>query len=207
MKVKIYILIDPDTLKIRYIGRTTVSLPMRLSQHIHRALRTSESTHKANWIRKLNKENKRPLIRTLTTITGWGESHVLERFLINKYRDRLLNHNDRGEGGKNVQVSQARRNQISETLKYKYKNKIIKHPMQFDVHVYNMKGEYIITYPSVVETAIALGLNRSQIDKVLSGLHIQSKGYRFSRLKLDFLEDKSSHKKGNYKRQCNMSPS
>src|SRR5690242_9617875 len=112
MIVKIYVLIDPITLKVRYIGRTTVSLPMRLSQHIHKSVKKKESTHKAHWIRLFYKNSLKPYIRLLTSVEGWKESYQFERDLIFKYRDRLLNHNDRGIGGKNVRVSERRRKMI-----------------------------------------------------------------------------------------------
>lgn len=37
MEEKIYILVDPNTLKIRYIGITRQTLRDRLSNHIHEA--------------------------------------------------------------------------------------------------------------------------------------------------------------------------
>jgi len=200
MIVTIYCLIDPNTLKVRYIGRTRNSLQERLYEHLYRSIKDGERTHKSDWIKSLSRQGKIPIVRRLTTIEGWEESYKLERSLIHKYRDRLVNHNDRGEGGKNTIVSEERKQKISKTLKYKYQNKIIKHPLQFDVHVYNMKGEYLSSYESVIETGKALGIYRSAIDKVLHGECVQARGYRFSKIKYDYLSNMGDFKKGNYKR-------
>lgn len=74
-RVVIYCLVCPITLKVRYIGRTTVSLPMRLSQHVFKAKHNRDNTHKSNWIRSLLKINSRPFIRTLCVVNGWDESY------------------------------------------------------------------------------------------------------------------------------------
>lgn len=55
----IYVLVDPITLKIRYIGVTCQYLTDRLQNHIHDALyRPSENWHKARWIKALIQKGK-----------------------------------------------------------------------------------------------------------------------------------------------------
>ena len=47
VKVNIYVLIDPITLKVRYIGRTKKPLSERLSQHVGKAKHDKDkNTHK-----------------------------------------------------------------------------------------------------------------------------------------------------------------
>ena len=60
-KIKIYTLKDPLTNEIRYIGKTKYSLVDRLCKH----LITYEKNHRANWIRKLSKQNLKPIIELL----------------------------------------------------------------------------------------------------------------------------------------------
>lgn len=49
-KVKIYVLRNPDTLEIRYVGKTVRSLAQRLGNHIYNARNTKHNLHLANWI-------------------------------------------------------------------------------------------------------------------------------------------------------------
>lgn len=166
-KVKIYALIDPITLKVRYIGRTIRSLPMRLSQHIHRAKDINRSkTHRDNWILSLLKINSKPIIRLLCEVEGWKESHIFEQNLIKKYAHRLTNHDDRGEGGKNRNTTEEQKIKISNTLKEYYKDK----PMAFErtVYVYNYDGTFYKEYTSGAKAARDLNIPYSTIRKHLS---------------------------------------
>src|SRR6478609_5586382 len=97
MRVHIYILIDPITLKIRYIGRTTNSLNKRLIGHLSKSKKGK--THKDYWLQKLMREGYIPIIKLYKTITGWKESHKYEQKLINKainFGWDLTNSDDRG---------------------------------------------------------------------------------------------------------------
>lgn len=167
-QVKIYVLIDPITLKVRYIGRTKIkSLNTRLSQHINKAKYHRDNTYKSNWIRSLLKINSRPYIRKIAVVQGWSESHVFEKNLIAKYRDRLVNHNDRGEGSLRKVLSAEQRKNISETLKEYYKVHQIK--TMTEIHVYNYDGSYYNTYPSIQAASKDLGIYHGTITKHLCG--------------------------------------
>jgi len=67
-KVIIYVLIDPLTLKVRYIGRTKCSLEKRLGEHISKSKLEYNFTHKCNWIKSLLKQNLKPIIRKLCIV-------------------------------------------------------------------------------------------------------------------------------------------
>lgn len=194
--VKIYVLVCPITLKVRYIGRTSTSLRNRLSQHVHEALyKERKYTHKVNWIQKLLKHNCRPVIRKLCEVKGWKESYVIEQQLIEKYADRLFNHRDRGEGS-NYPKSSDHRNKIGHALKEGYASGKIKHPRSKVVHYYDNHGTHLGYFDSVKEAAEKLGMYRSMIEKVLTKEHVQAKGYRFS-YKKTHMSDISGRSKGN----------
>ena len=176
-QVKIYGLVDPIELKIRYIGRTKCSLPMRLSQHVFRAKNNANKSHKNSWIKKLLSMNCKPKIRLLTVVEGWSESHVVERNLINKYRDRLTNHDDRGEGGKNKKLSPGYRKSISETLKKGYSDGSIPHPRNKIVYSYDSNGYYISEHKSIKQCALDLNLPHSSVKKHVRGERNHVKGY------------------------------
>ena len=82
MKVKIYCLYEPDTLKIRYIGRTKKKvLEHRLLEHIsksryyNRYYPGRKAPYRVNWINSLLNKGLEPKIRLLCEVEGWEESH------------------------------------------------------------------------------------------------------------------------------------
>ena len=95
---KLYFLKCPDTLEIRYIGITCKNrLNDRLSEHIYKS--KIENTHKANWIKKLISENKRPIIESILDNLSYEESLTKEVEYIKKYREDGYNLLNITEGG------------------------------------------------------------------------------------------------------------
>lgn len=165
-EVKIYALVDPFTLKVRYIGRTVVSLPMRLSQHVHSAKSGRLKTHKEDWIRSLLKVNSKPYIRTLVKVIGWEESYKVESELIGKYKDRLVNHDDRGPGALRNH-SDITRKRISDGLSKHFETN--KNPAAKVVYVYNEDGSFYKEYDSIRKASVDLGYYFKTISKHLNG--------------------------------------
>lgn len=95
-KVKIYILQHPDTLEIRYVGKTVRSLSRRLGNHIANAKGNQHNKHLSNWILKILSVGKRPLIRLLEECdpTIWQER---EKYWISQYSN-LINLTIGGDG-------------------------------------------------------------------------------------------------------------
>ena len=56
--VKIYVLKHPDTLEVRYVGKTVRSLSRRLGNHIANARGNKHNKHLSNWILKIITEGK-----------------------------------------------------------------------------------------------------------------------------------------------------
>lgn len=186
--VKIYALIDPITCKVRYIGRTKVSLPMRLSQHVFRARHSGKKTHKNAWISSLLKINSRPKIRLLMEVQGWKESHKIERSLISRYRSRLVNHDDRGEGQKNKILSEEYRKSISDTLKKGYASGRIPHPRNRPVFVYDYKGNYLFSFVSGSEAGNSLSIPKASVRKACRGEKKGISGFQFRYYKFEKIE-------------------
>lgn len=95
-KVKIYVLRNPDTLEIRYVGKTVRSLAQRLGNHIYNAKNTKHNLHLANWIMSLLKINKRPIIELIEECdySYWEER---EQYWISYYPN-LINVTLGGDG-------------------------------------------------------------------------------------------------------------
>lgn len=189
-QVKIYVLIDPITLKVRYIGRTTCSLKKRLSEHISKARNFNNYTHKENWIRSLLKINSKPYIRQLTVVEGWKNSYSLECKLIEKYKHRLLNANDKGVGHMR-NMTEEQKLMISKTLKERYK-KGLKNPARKIVYAYNKDGSFYKEFISIRQAAIELGYYFKVISKQLNSgkpLKHMKKDYQFSFTKVEKMKD------------------
>jgi hypothetical protein len=94
--VTIYALKCPDTLKIRYVGKTILSPEARLAQHFC----DPSVNRRTRWLRKLAQGGKRPVIEVLEVVEEhhWQDR---ERFWIAKLRADgcdLVNLTDGGEG-------------------------------------------------------------------------------------------------------------
>jgi hypothetical protein len=95
--VKIYSIKDPETLEIKYIGKTIQSLSKRLSGHITKSL-YNRSTHISCWIYSLLKLGKKPIIELIEECDEkiWIEREV---YYISYYKDIIYNHSTGGESG------------------------------------------------------------------------------------------------------------
>ena len=99
MKTKIYVLVCPINLKVRYIGITTEKyLSKRLGGHMYDSVNRNGQTHHHRWVRKLHKQGLRPIIRKIGERDSWEEARLLELCLINRHRNKhnLTNSNDEG---------------------------------------------------------------------------------------------------------------
>lgn len=99
----IYVLKCPLSNEIRYVGQTRMSLSKRLSGHIYDATKRKKKklNHKDNWVLKLLKSEKTPIIESLETYVDVELEFILERekFWISSLKNdfRLLNSTDGGE--------------------------------------------------------------------------------------------------------------
>lgn len=94
--VRIYVLKHPDTLEVRYVGKTVRSLSRRLGNHIANAKGNKHNKHLSNWILKILYENKRPIIELLEECehSVWQER---EKYWISQF-DNLINLTIGGDG-------------------------------------------------------------------------------------------------------------
>jgi hypothetical protein len=97
----IYALSDPETGRVRYIGKTSQEPGDRLGQHIKMAL-TGERTHRSAWVRLLVSSDVRPVCTTLEEVNGHSEdgSEVERRWIARLRADGadLTNLTDGGDG-------------------------------------------------------------------------------------------------------------
>lgn len=123
--IKIYVLKEPDTLKIRYVGITTKTLKQRLRKHLDNALYTKHNLHLCNWILKYYKNNQLPIIEEIEecVINIWQER---EKYWITQFKD-LLNFTEGGEGSfgyKHKESSKEKIRQLKLGLKQSNETKL-----------------------------------------------------------------------------------
>jgi hypothetical protein len=97
MNTFIYALIDPNTNKIRYVGKSN-NPNKRLYDHMHSCYLTH--THKNIWLRTLHKENKQPIVKILQEVP-LEEWEFFEKYWINTLRnkgEKLTNIDEGGNG-------------------------------------------------------------------------------------------------------------
>lgn len=119
--VNLYVLCEPDTGEIRYVGMSKNPVD-RLSRHVKEAQR-GHSTHRKSWIRGLLSRGLRPRLELLFEIPEllWQE---YERAYIRIFRDagcRLVNGTDGGEGVVNPSPETRRKRNSSNTGKKRTK--------------------------------------------------------------------------------------
>lgn len=115
----IYVLKHPETLKIRYVGKTA-NLQTRLNQHIADAKR-GKKAYLFNWIRQLLRKDLKPVIELVEICTKENVDER-EKFHITEFRktSNLCNLTDGGDGGnfwKDKKFSKQHRERISQALK------------------------------------------------------------------------------------------
>lgn len=170
MKVNIYVLIDPITLKIRYIGRTKNSLSHRLQGHVSKS--KLKKNHKDCWIYSLVKQGYKPIIKMFKLVNGWEESHKYERSLINraiKHGFDLVNLDDRGIGGINKSSTEEKKKKISDSLKRGYREGKIFPTKSTPVIVYDLFGNELYQFKYQKDCASFLHISCSSIEQQVAG--------------------------------------
>ena len=112
----IYALLDPNTLQVRYIGKSN-NPKMRMYRHVYDAIHDKSRTHKNNWVRSLVHKKQRPIMQVIECcdMAVWQER---EKYYIAFYgKANLLNVKDGGDGTTTIFCSADRAAKISKALK------------------------------------------------------------------------------------------
>lgn len=88
---KIYVLKDPTTNEIKYVGQTSLTLYRRLTRHVSESLTKKEETPKRKWIKELIQKELCPIIE-LVEVTKFPNEREL--YWIKKYKSTILNLED-----------------------------------------------------------------------------------------------------------------
>lgn len=186
---KIYVLKDPDSLDIRYVGKTVNSLISRLGQHIADTKR-NKNNHRVNWIRKVISGGKIPIIEEIDHCP-WNESQGMETYYITYYRNKgcnLINETDGGEGT-------LGRKDSEETVKAR-KESLRKNLPK--IYQYDLQGNFIKEWDNAPLAAEVLGFNSAGITRCLRGDRFKYKNFIW---KDALIENAAAELKKNQKRR------
>jgi len=98
-KCYIYVLCNPDTNEIRYVGRTIYKLSVRLNCHCcMNGVRSNFNYRNKNWIKHLLNNGKKPIIKVIdiVDIDDWP---YYEKYYIDLLKGFNINLNNHNEGG------------------------------------------------------------------------------------------------------------
>jgi hypothetical protein len=106
--IYIYALSDPETFKIRYIGKT-INIKARLENHISRSKNFKTSRHVCNWIKSLLNKKLKPILTVIDTTDeeNWVSK---EMYWIKHFKDlglKLCNHNAGGKSNTGYKPNKA----------------------------------------------------------------------------------------------------
>lgn len=152
-KTYIYVLEDPETKEVKYVGKTVSSLKHRLSQHLNDFRGKS---YKSNWIRKLKSKNLIPIIKIIDIVT-WEDSAKVEMYWI-QYFSEYFNLTNLSLGGEGALGNIKTEEQILKLRKSLRKN-------SRPVYKYTLKGKFLSKYNSCAEAAEILSLRRENINQ------------------------------------------
>lgn len=144
----IYVLKDPRTGEVRYVGKTNQSLAMRLSKH----LSSKDKSYRTSWIQSLLKEGVKPTIALIQEVPCYENYEIWEVFWIKLYRDlgcKLVNTHDGGEW------------KIGRAISAKTVEKSARGHMK-PVAQYTLEGKFVDRWESV-KAAEALGMSSNNI--------------------------------------------
>lgn len=163
---KLYVLKDPTTEEIRYVGITIRSLQERLSGHMSDIKSRPElNPHKTNWINKLLSEGKLPEISLVAEYDTIEEAKSAEIEYISKYKEeyKLINYTIGGD-------HPGERAHSRET--------ILKKKNTRKVDQYNVFGELLRTFDITEDAARFLNINSaSKITACCKGDRHHAHGY------------------------------
>ena len=173
-KTVVYVLVNPISLKIRYIGITKSSLNKRLGDHIFESRKNTVKTHKDNWILSLLKYNNKPIIRKIKEFNTRQEARDLELLLINKYKVKHQLTNYINEGKFKSTGKKSARTYLTKS-----------------VYLYSESGKYLKSFRSSEDCINYLNITKITFKKVLSrkkkfGLNIKYK-FQLTRIKYDYV--------------------
>jgi len=157
----IYELLDPDSLEVRYIGKSK-DIKRRYLSHINTS--KHKRTHKECWINSLILKGKKPILRIICVTI---DKHINRVEIENiKNSENLTNATGGGDGQSNISLETISKIKITKCKNKKWN--FIKRKKEKKVVGYNILTGDIISFKSTVEAG-KYGFNSSHIGSCCRG--------------------------------------
>ncbi len=204
--VIIYILIDPETNEVRYVGKTT-NLKKRLNRHLNES-KKSTSSHKKAWIKGLLKKGLEPQIQIIDEVKG-DEWRFWEKYWIEQMKSwefNLTNETDGGDGvdkgstpwnkgtigivkpnkttfkkgneiGKRTRIKKNQR--LSPKTEFKKGSKPLN---SIKLHQFDLEGNFINEFDSFHEAAKHIGVGQPALSQCFIRKTYKCKGFLWKKV-------------------------
>ena len=179
---KIYLLKDPVTQEIRYVGQTYKILKYRLNEHLQDSKR--KKFRNVNWIKSLLKKDLKPIIELIEecSLDNVDEREIYWISYFRSINSKLNNHDDGGRFQKRkFKHSEEFKSKIGKFMKNFKKSKEhvrkIAINFMFPVSQYTIEGQFINSYESIREASKQTGINRKGIALVCKNLQKKAGKY------------------------------
>jgi hypothetical protein len=164
-KKYIYVLKDPSTNEVRYVGQTTRP-KNRIAAHLAEGRYIPvKNKDKVDWINSLKAKNEIPKFEIVDECE-LDVANLYENMYIQKY---LKNGHNLLNSVVNNRFSQKQKDRLRESQ-----------PHQKQVIQFDLNGEYLTTWQNITYAAKELGLQRELISKCCRGLRKTTGGYIFN---------------------------
>lgn len=209
MKTYIYILKDPITDEIRYVGKS-ICPEIRFRRHISEAKTSNKKSHRIHWLKSLLQQNLKPILEILDEIEGeweWLEEYWI--YQLKAWGFKLVNGTNGGENPpswlgrthsdeyKEIRRIIMKNNNPAKNMTQKWRDNISKahkknnfkptkaaEANKIKICQYTLSGELINIFESITEAAKHVGLkNMSGIWSVCNGKRNKSGGFKWGYLK------------------------
>lgn len=188
----IYVLKDPRTDEVRYVGKTSQKLDRRLGQH----LRDKKNNHRCHWIQYLVRDGLKPILDVIETVPAGEDWVEREMYWIAHYKEigaRLVNQTKGGEGATGRLITQETREKMRQKqLGVKKASSAIekqRKSIMIPVSQYTLDGEFIREWESATTAGRELGIDQSSITACAKGNNRRRKTiggfmWRYSQLRV-----------------------
>lgn len=179
MIVYIYTLSHPVTAEIRYVGQTN-DPKRRLNRHIQNAKSFKDKRHVSNWIRSLNDHP----IMTIVEECDYSQRNIAEQHWIDFYKKQSCDLCNSSKGGAGAGI--GNKNCVGRVVSTETKQKISKankgrktthgkggKPGK-SVYQYDLSGNLINTFKSIISASKALNICRRTIKNSLNNKNLKT---------------------------------
>ncbi len=184
----VYVLVDPETDVVRYVGKTTKPLGERRNQHRWKA---KQKTHKDYWLNILRQKNLRPRYIVVQYAQTTEELNDLERSWIARGRALglpLTNMSEGGDGSAGFKRSETTRakmrayqgsEEMREAKRKRMKEFSARNPEHYIRIHENLKKKVYVSdgrvFNSCNEARAELGISHGMFYRVLKGVRTKHK--------------------------------